>query len=218
MDLVEGLRTNGAIRNFTSEAVDDATLYEILDDARFAPSGGNRQPWRVAVVHDPAVRRELALVMQPVWDHYVAVRATGRTPFNVVEGGEDTDGPIERVANDLLERIDDVPVVLAIAADLSLVAMMDAPLHRPALTGGASVYPFCWSVLLAARARGLGGVLTTFASRVEPVAGPMLGLPPNHALAATIFLGHPEHRPTRLRRDPVEHFTRLDRFDGHPWP
>jgi hypothetical protein len=41
-----------------------------------------------------------------------------------------------------------------------------------------------------------------------------VGLPPGHALAATLFLGHPEHQPTHLRRAPVESFTTVDRFDG----
>jgi nitroreductase len=76
------------------------------------------------------------------------------------------------------------------------------------------VYPFCWSLLLAARARGLGGVMTTFLSRVEAEAAPLLGLPTGHALAATIFLGVPEHQPTRLRRHSVDSFTTRDRFDG----
>ncbi len=85
------------------------------------------------------------------------------------------------------------------------------------LTGGASIYPFCWSILLAGHARGLGGVMTTFLSRVEPAAAPELGLPAHHALAATIFLGVPEHRVTKLRRHPVEAFTTVDRFDGPPF-
>ena len=44
--------------------------------------------------------------------------------------------------------------------------------------------------------------MTTFLSRVEPVAGPVLGLPEHHALAATVFLGYPEREVTRLRRRP----------------
>ena len=105
-------------------------------------------------------------------------------------------------------------MVLAVAADLGRIALMDGDLARPALTGGASIYPFCWSVLLAARARGLGGVITTFLSRAELTAAPLLGLPANHALAATIFLGRPQHQPTRLRRHPVNSFATIDRFDG----
>lgn len=216
MELREALRTTGAVRRFTDEPVSESTVYDILDDARFAPSGGNRQPWRVAVVADPLARRELATLMQPVWNEYVAIGAAGITPFNVVEAPDEGTVPEHppHVDNDLLDHIEQVPVVLAVAADLTRVALMDGALHRPPITGGASIYPFCWSILLAARARGLGGVMSTFASRVEPVTGPLLGLPPHHALAAVIFLGHAVHQPTRLARHPVEDFTTRDRFDG----
>jgi nitroreductase len=108
-----------------------------------------------------------------------------------------------------------VPVVLAIAADLRDIAIMDGnATHRPPVVGGASIYPFCWSILLAARARGLGGVMTTFLSRAESSAAPLLGLPADHALVATIFLGVPLHQNTKLTRRPVESFTTIDRFDG----
>jgi nitroreductase len=213
MDLVSALRTTGAARRFAAEAVERATVAAILDDARFAPSGGNRQPWRVAVVEDPLVRRQLAALMRPVWDEYVAAAATGQTPFNAVTF-EPPATVAARQPNELLDHIEHIPVVLVVAADLRRIALMDGDLARPPITGGASVYPFCWSVLLAARARGLGGVMTTFLSRVEPSAVPFLGLPPDHAVAATIFLGRPEHQPTRLRRADVTTFTTLDRFDG----
>ena len=106
-------------------------------------------------------------------------------------------------ANDLLDHVETVPVVLAVAADLRKIALMDGQLERAAVTGGASIYPFCWSILLAARSRGLGGVMTTFLSRVEPQAAARLALPAHHALAATIFLGVPEHQATKLRRGDV---------------
>ena len=104
--------------------------------------------------------------------------------------------------------------MLAVAADLRKVALMDGELDRPAMTGGGSIYPFCWNLLLSARAHGLGGVMTTFLSRVEPVAAPPLGLPPHHALVATIFLGVPEHQPTKLTTQPrriVHHHRPLRR-------
>jgi nitroreductase len=212
MDVVSTLRTTGAVRAFTDEDVSDTAVHQLLDDARYAPSGGNRQPWRVAVVKDAAIRRRLADLMQPVWDAYVARSSLGVTPYNAVRDVEpDT---VEHVPNPLLDGIESVPVVLVVAADLHRIALMDGALDRPALTGGASIYPFCWSILLAAHERGLGGVMTTFLSRVEPAAAAELGLPEHHALAATIFLGVPERRATRLRRDPVESFTTVDRFDG----
>ena len=213
MEIRDAIRTNGTVRDFTDEAVDDATIASILDDARFAPSGGNRQPWRVAVVDDRPLRRELATLMQPVWDEYLETAMVGGTPFNVVDYVRPDDITPNK-ANALLANIDTIPVVLAVAVDLSNIAMMDANLDRPPVTGGASIYPFCWNLMLSARAHGLGGVMTTFLSRVEPAAAPALGLPEHHALVTTIFLGHPFHQPTKLKRRPVESFATRNRFDG----
>jgi len=212
MDLTDALRTTGSSRNFTDVAVDDATVAAILDDARFAPSGGNRQPWRVAVVKDPTIRRQIAGLMIDVWYEYLGESAgDSRTPFAF---GRSTGATPVKAPNPMVDEIERVPVVLAIAADLGKIALMDRDVGRPPMTGGASIYPFCWSILLAARARDLGGVLTTFLSRAEPQAAPMLGLPDGHALVATIFLGHPVRRPTKLSRRPVESFATIDRFDG----
>lgn len=222
-ELISTLRSTGAVRTFAPTPVDDRTVYDVLDDARFAPSGGNRQGWRVALVKDRSIRHRLAELMRDVWDEYAAIAATGVTPFTATAPAAYQLDPRRGVAgastppNPLLDHIDDVPVVLVVAADLGRVAVMDLPLERVSLAGGASVYPFCWSILLAARDRGLGGVLTTFLSRAEPAAAPVLGLPPDHALAATIFLGHPAAAPpTKLRRHPVSTFATIDRFDGAP--
>jgi nitroreductase len=216
MELLEALRTNPSVRDFTEEPVPDAVVAAILDDARFAPSGGNRQPWKVAVVADPALRRQLADLCGPVWSDYVAERLAGVTPFNVVERPEAVQelGP---QANPLLDAVEQVPVVLVVAADLAGIAMMDKDLDRPTLSGGASVYPFVLSILLAARARDLGGVMTTFLARAEEEARPLLGLPDTWAVASMVFLGHPVRRATRLSRLPVAAFATVDRFDGAPF-
>jgi nitroreductase len=214
MDLRDAIRTTGSVRAFTDEPVEDATVAAILDDARFAPSGGNRQPWRVAVLRDRAVRRELATLMQPIWDEYVVATRAGQVPFNAVDYRPVHGAP--HIPNPLLDAIEDIPVVLAVAADLRRIVAADSELTRAAVVPGASIYPFCWNILLAARERGLGGVLTTFLSRAEPHAAPLLRLPDGYALAATIFVGHPVHQPTRLRRNEVATFASVDTFDGPP--
>ena len=212
MELTYALRSNGAVRGFTADAVSDATVAAVLDDARFAPSGGNRQPWRVAVVKDPAVRAAMADLMRPVWYEYMGASAAGKRAFAF---GKSIDAAPVEVPNALIDDISAVPVVLAVAADLREIAIMDGNVtNRPPVVGGASIYPFCWSVLLAARAHGLGGVMTTFLSRAEAHAAPVLGLPADHALVATLFLGVPTHQNTKLRRNPVESFATVDRFDG----
>ena len=215
MELDRALRTTGAIRRFAETRVEPSVVHSILDTARFAPSGGNRQPWRVAVVAELSLRRRLADLMQPVWTEYVAAAQAGRRGFNPVDHQSIDDAP--HIENELLDQIEEVPVVLAVAVDLRELAVMDGDLDRVSIVGGASSYPFCWSLLLAAHDHGQGGVMTPFLSRAEPEAGPLLGLPEHHALAATIVLGVPEEsRPTKLGRRAVATFATIDRFDGPP--
>jgi nitroreductase len=101
-----------------------------------------------------------------------------------------------------------------VAVDLRALAITDNGLDRQSIVGGASVYPFCHNILLAARNAGLGGVMTTVLARQEPAARELLHLPDGWALAALVVLGHPVKQLTKLRRDPVESFTTVDRFDG----
>jgi nitroreductase len=138
VDLTEALRTTGSAREFTDQAVDDATVAAILDDARFAPSGGNRQPWRVVVVKDPKIRRQLADLMTTVWHEYLGQETDpARAPFAF---GRSTGAPPVAVPNGLLDNIEQVPVVLAVAADLNKIALRDADVAgRPPITGGASI-------------------------------------------------------------------------------
>jgi len=215
MDLLETLRSNGAVRGFTDDPVSDDTIAAILEAARFAPSGGNKQPWRVAVVKDSTLRETMAGLMRPVWQEYCGANAVGLRPFAF---GRSVDAAPVAIPNALIDEIQSVPVVLAVAANLQDIAIMDGNLLRPPVVGGASIYPFCWSILLAARAHGLGGVMTTFLSRNEVAAAPALGLPLDHALVATLFLGVTTHQNTKLTRRPVSSFASVDRFDGDSFP
>ena len=227
MDLVQTLRTTGAVRDFTADPVDDATLYRILDTARFAPSGGNRQGWRVVVVREAATRRALRDLYLGGWYEYLAQREAGLVPWAPVTDREAearavAEAPRIRAAaaagpGGMAEHLDEVPALLAVFADLRALAAIDRDLPRYTFAGGASIFPFAWNVLLAARAEGLAGVVTTMASREESGVKALLGTPDDWALAAVIALGHPVHQPTRLRRDPVESFTTVDRADGPPF-
>jgi nitroreductase len=211
--LLEGIRTTRAIRRLRPDPVPRELIRKVCEAGTFAPSGGNRQPWHVAVVKDRALRQQLADLCWPVWQEYMEIGATGATPF-AVAGPQPEPEPLDPVPNPVLSGLVDAPVVLVLAADLRSIAMMDGNLDRPTITGGASVYPFAHTLLLAARDRGLGGVLTTFLARAEPAARPLLGLPDDWAIAALLVLGHPVARPTRLRRKPVSEFATVDRFDG----
>ena len=81
IDLATALRTNGSVRAFRPEAVTDAELFTMLDHARFAPSGGNKQGWRVIVLRDANRRNALLDLMEGVAREYVALMRDGQRPF-----------------------------------------------------------------------------------------------------------------------------------------
>jgi nitroreductase len=226
VDLQQALRTTGAVREFEDEPLDDATLYRVLDTARFAPNGGNRQAWRVIVVKDPELRRSIRDSYLPGWYEYLAQAGAGLTPWAALNDREAERqavagaSAIARAAAEgpggFAEHLDRVPAMLVLLADLGRLAAVDRDSGRYTMVGGASIYPFAWSVLLAARAEGLAGVLTTVAIREEVALKTRLGVPDTLVVAGVLALGSAVHRPTRLRRDPVESFTTVDRFDGPP--
>jgi len=104
-----------------------------------------------------------------------------------------------------------------VLADLRALAAVDRDLDRYTLAGGASIYPFVWSVLLAARDEGLGGVVTTMVIRREQEVRSLLGIPDELAVAAVVALGHPVRQTRKLTRRSVPEFTTVDRFDGEPF-
>lgn len=219
MDLHEVMTTTPATRDFTDEDLPDADLYAVLDRARFAPSGGNRQGVRVVVVRDLATKRRLAEINHAGARRYVAQIAAGESPWNPVHPPGPT--PEQIAATEppeaLVGSVVRAPVVLVIGVDLAVVAATDQDLDRVGLVAGASVYPFVWNVLLAARDAGWGGTITTMAVAGEPQVRELLGLPDTVALAAVVPLGRPVREVRRLRRRAVEEFVTRERFDGPPF-
>lgn len=218
MELIDALRTTGAVREFTDRAVDDTVLARVLDTARFAPSGGNAQAWRVVVVKDAANRRRLRDCYLQGSREYLALAAAGLRPWAPTNDREAEARALaaENVAapGGFAEKFDEAPVLLALFADLSMLAAIDRDADRYTFAGGASVYPFAWNVLLAARDEGLGGVITTIAIRKEAQVKTILGASDPLALAAVIALGYPVRQPRRLRREPVSSFVTVDSIDG----
>lgn len=218
MELYDAMRTTAAIREFTGDPLPDEILYRILDHARFAPSGGNRQGAHVVVVRDRGTRERLAELSEPAVRRYVAQARAGESPWTSLHPPGPSAEEIARasVPAAFVEPLATADVVLVVLVDLGVVASTDQHLDRVGVVSGASVYPLVWNILLAARQEGFGGTITTMAVAEEPAVLDLLGVPDGYALAAVVPLGAPVAQPTRLRRDEVARFVTHERFDGPP--
>ncbi|GAA3724119.1 nitroreductase family protein [Gordonia hankookensis] len=218
MELHDVMRTTFAAREFTDDPLPDDVLWRILDDARFAPSGGNRQGAHIVVVRDAETKRRLSRLGEATVRRYIAQIAAGEKPWNplyptsvpqnVIDGTE--------VPDSFVVPIRTAPVVLVVTVDLAVVAATDQDLDRVGLVSGASVYPLVWNILLGARQEGFGGTITSMAVPQEAEARELLGLPETHALAAVVPIGRPVRQLTKLRRQPLAEFVTRERFDGPP--
>ncbi|HEY9470517.1 MAG TPA: nitroreductase family protein [Propionibacteriaceae bacterium] len=218
MELYEVMRTTSAVRQFTNDPLPDEILYTILDNARFAPSGGNRQGTRIVIIRDRVTRQALVDLTIPGAKKYVAQRQAGENPWNTINPSRVSDDEI--AATDVPESFTtpllEAAVVLVVCVDLRRVAALDKELDRVGIVGGASVYPLVWNILLAARNEGFGGTITTMAVAEEPRIRQLLGIPDTYAVACVVPLGKPAHQPRKLSRLEVAELTRLEHWRGGP--
>ena len=216
MELYDVMRRTFSAREFTPDSLPDEVLRKIFDHARFAPSGGNRQGWRVIVVRDPSTKRALADLNAFAARRYAAQAANGESPWNSIDPPRVDAATIERtpVPPHLTESIAKAPVVLVVCVDLKVVASVDQDLERVGVVSGASIYPFAWNVLMAARHEGFGGTITTLATAQEPKVQALLGIPPHVAVCAVMPLGRPVRELTKLKRKPVAEFAMRERWGG----
>jgi nitroreductase len=218
MDLYDVMRTTAAVRDFTDAPLPDDMLVRILDNARFAPSGGNRQGTHVIVVRSADVKERLVELTEPGARRYHAQRAAGETPFSGWATSQVTEEEVAGTAvpSSVTEPLLRAPVVLVVCVDLREVAALDKELDRVGVVAGASVYPLVWNILLAARNEGFGGTITTMAIAEEPALKRLLGIPEPFAVAAVVPLGKPVKQLKRLNRVTVAELTHVEHWNGGP--
>jgi nitroreductase len=202
VDFREVLETTGTCRFYRPDPIPDDVLHRVLDGARWAPTGGNRQGVRFVVVRDPRKRRALRDLYLPLWEAYAA-RAQARPG-----------APLPRLlanADHMARHLDEAPVLIVVCAQLGDLMATDRHLDRLTIVGGASVYPSVQNLLLAARAEGLGTALTTLLCAAEPQVKTLLAIPDGVATAALVPLGYPARGfPKRLARRPLEEIAFAD--------
>ena len=216
MDIYEVMRTTFACRDFTDDPLPDEILFKILDNARFAANGGNRQGWKVVVVRDKNTIQGIKECAQPGSGRYAAQRKAGENPFNTIIPTKLDKKTLENTppSPNLMKSYDMAKLILVVCVDLSVVASMDQYLDRVGVISGGSIYPFVWNILLCARNEGFAGNITTTAIYMEPKIKELLNIPDQYAVSAVIPMGKPEKQLTKLSRKPVSEFTMKEKWDG----
>ncbi|HET9076108.1 MAG TPA: nitroreductase family protein [Acidimicrobiales bacterium] len=193
--LLEGITTTRAIRMYTDEPVPEQVLRAVLFAASRAPSGSNRQPFRfIVLAGGPTAAQAKRLIAGAARRMWSAKR--GSDGYDQGSGVR-PDSPKARTAAAMetyVAEFERVPV---------LILPCLVRYRPPTPFEGASVYPACQNLLLAARALGYGGVLTGWHFGVEAELRDLLGVPEEVFMAATITLGRPRGGHGPVRRLPL---------------
>jgi nitroreductase len=210
VDLYEGLLTTRSIRRFTDEPVSDDDLAAILFAASRAPNGSNRNAFRFVVLRDgepaTAAKALLGAAFRKTW---ASMQRSGDYARLATYDESTAAGRAGKAMQQFVDRFEQIPVVV-------LPCLLRY--RPPDPTEGASIYPACQNLLLAARARGLGGVLTMWHGGVEAELRELLGIPEGASIAATIQIGHPEGSHGPVRRRPLSEIVYDGRWEqAAPW-
>lgn len=200
MPLGQAIYSLRAIRRIRPDPIADADLQLILDAAIHAPNGGNAQPWRYLVLRDADLRARFAELYREAW--WAKRRDQG------IHGPQDIP-PHDHVAQAAMRLADEfgtAPVVVVVCATARGAGAM------------GSVIPSVQNLLLAARALGIGGTITTLHAVVEERVHELLGIPPTAQIVYCLPLGYPRGRFGRTSRKPLAEVCAYDRWDGGvPW-
>ncbi|OBH66777.1 nitroreductase [Mycobacterium colombiense] len=183
MDIYEALYTTRTMRRMRPDPIPVDTQARILDAAIRAPNGGNTQRWHFLVVDDPALKRTLGELYRRgrtiEHEEFSAGRMAFPSPGRDRAAYADTLRQIIRSGDHLADNFDQVPLLLFVFA-------IDD--HR-----GANIFPAVWSALLAARAEGVGGAITTLLRYFPDTVNELLGVPVQQGwtMSAMVALGYP---------------------------
>jgi len=187
--ILDAIQRRQSARSFSSASVSNAAIRRILDGARYAPSGANRQPWHLIVVEDANVKREIRKLCEDaerrhheraesdIRDWYAANAITAEKPF-----------------------LEQAPVLIATFFDPR------APYAIP------SIWIAIAHMLLQATEEGLYALPYTPS---EARLAPLLGVPAPYRIAAVLPIGEADS-PVRQPRRPLSAVASLNRF-GSPF-
>lgn len=201
-DVYEVMRTQRAVRRWTAEPVPDEVIERVIQAATWAPSGSNLQPWGFVVIRD-AERREL--IAEAIRESFR--QFSGRLP-DPDEIEDATQRRMIRGAVNLFGNFAAAPVLII---PCLVAAQSPAP---EGLLAGSSIYPSIQNLMLAARAEGLGTVLTTPQDGIMETLRSEIGIPEEALPVAIIPMGWPDVNFGPVTRRPLEEFLHWERWGG----
>ena len=200
-ELYDALVTTRAMRRYDDRPVPDDVIEALLAAAVQAPSGGNIQPYQFLVVTDPHKKQALADVYLRSWERYEPAVAK-ITPPPKTDAAAESQRRNWQASDDLARTLGSVPVLILVLVPRITMEVEDeegpmdvGPVH-------ASVYPAVQNLILAARAFGLGTVLTTVYRVYEDEVREVCGIPDRYDVGAMLPIGHPTGSWGRARRRP----------------
>ena len=198
MPLGEAIFTQRAIRRLKPDPIADADLRDILTAAIRAPSGGNAQGWHFLVVADRDLRAAFGELYREAWwakRHDAGINGPDDIPESDRTG---------RSAMRLANEIGAAPVIVLLCATAG------------GATAAGSVIPAAQNLLLAARALGIGGTITTLHAVVEERVRALFGIPESAQVVYCIPLGYPRGRFGPAVRRPLAEVSSIDRWGATP--
>jgi nitroreductase len=198
-DIWEAMGTARAIRRWKPDPVPEGLIWRLVEAATKAPSGGNAQPWGFLVITDVYQKNQLGQLVRerettvgaiPAWRTELADEGIDPSRRKILEG-----------AIALFEQFDSAPLII-----VPCLSFPDGP-PLEGMSGGRNIYPAVQNLLLAARALGLGAVLTGVHRLIEPEMRELFALPSHVTPACVIPIGYPAANFGPVRRHPPEQVT-----------
>ena len=199
-DIYEIMQTQRAVRRWTAEPVPDEVIERIIRAATWAPSGSNMQPWGFLVIRDAAMRERIAEAIRESFKAF-----SGRLP----DPDTIADPTQRRMIRGALNLFDNFAAAPVLIIPCLVAAQSPAP---DGLLAGSSIYPSIQNLMLAARAEGLGAVLTTPQDGIMDLLRSELGIPQEARPVAMIPMGWPDVNFGPVTRRPLDDFLHWERW------
>lgn len=200
----EAIKTRRSIRKFAADNVSDEVIEQLLEAARLAPSGGNRQPWRFLVVRDEGHKKEISRIcrQQPFIQ---------KAPVLILCFGD-----LKRYSPEVIKQAHQELVAAKALADEALTAERispgvltpNFPQTETLSSVKANVYIAAQNMVLMATAIGL---VTCWIGANDNQINHLFGLSDNLVPVVAIAVGYPatENPPQRPRLSREEILIKL---------